>query len=456
MVLARYLDKTLFGDYNYITALVGSFELLADFGLNQIAIREIAKNRDGAKTYFGSVLLLKLMMTLLVLAVLIVVANTIPKLPHVQKGLYLYGISIIANYLVNTVFVLFRAFERMQYEALLILVERAIYVLLLLALVWKGASFVTLFWANIAAVIVKIAFATGIVVGRFPIPRIHLDWTLYRQYLWKTFPVGISQIINSVGVRIDIILLGIWEASETVAIFSGPYRIVDAAGLVSVALVTALFPVMARQAKVGNPALVNLVSRSIKGMVLIAAPLSIGLVLLAQPAIAFVLGSKYAESQPILMLLALIIIPVYLNRLFSFVLISIDRQGESAAISTISLLLNILVDLLLIPSIGLWGACLGAVSFELVRFLIGFWWVNRRLGSMQLKSLKFLIVPNLMMAMIIQLLRSWSWVMGLVMGTLAYGLLVYFGPSLDPDEKRMLSQLLDRAGIFFRRFRGLS
>jgi O-antigen/teichoic acid export membrane protein len=156
MALARYLGTALFGDYNYIAAIVGTFELLSDLGLNQIAIREIAKRRDKADEYFGDVLMLKGFMTLISLTILVVAAHVTPGDPRVRAGIYLYGISAILNYLVNTYSVLYRAYERMHYEALLIIAERGTYVLLIVLLISRQASFLALFWANIVSVAFKL------------------------------------------------------------------------------------------------------------------------------------------------------------------------------------------------------------------------------------------------------------------------------------------------------------
>ncbi len=255
-----------------------------------------------------------------------------------RLGLYLYGTSAILNYLVNTYFVLYRASERMQYQAVLILVERGLYVLLLIALVSGQASFVELFWANMIAVVVKLIVGTWVTSTRFTLPKLHLDWGMYKKYVLQALPVGVGLIIAGVSIRINIVLLGFLQTSEVVGIFSGPYRIVDAVTSMSAVLIIALFPVMARRARVGEEELRQLLEKAAKFSLLVAIPISIGLVILARPAVLLVLGDEFLEAQGVLQVLAVVIAPLYLNRLFNFALISVDRQVEYAYVSGIALL----------------------------------------------------------------------------------------------------------------------
>jgi len=453
MVMARYLGKALFGDRSYVMALVGSFEILANFGLNQIAVREIAVHRDKADVYFGSVILLKALMTVVTLGVLVVIAQTSPGGAHVRSGIYLYGLAAILNFFANTYYVLYRAFERMQYEAVLVIVERGLFLLLALLLVYLKAGFVALFWANLIAALVKLAVGAWLTVSRFTLPKIRFDWTLYKTYVRETLPVGISQLINTMSVRIDIVLLGYLATSEIVGTFSGPYRIVDAVGLLSVVLVTSLFPVMSRRASVGVEALRDLLQRAVKVTLLVALPASIGLFLLARPALNLALGEQFADSQAVLMVLTVVIAPIYLTRLFHFCFIALKHQVEYTYIGGGTLLLNAVLDLILIPRIGYWGACVGALTAALVRLLICSWRLRRHVGPVYpWKTLWRLLLPNLALAAVLWALPtwmsnwSWSWILAGAAAGLVYLALAWFAGALDQSEKGAMRLVLAKIG----------
>jgi O-antigen/teichoic acid export membrane protein len=447
MALARYLGTALFGDYSYIAALVGTFELLSDLGLNQIAIREIAKRRDKADEYFGDVLMLKGLMTLISLAILVVAANVTPGDPRVRVGVYLYGISAILNYLVNTYFVLYRAYEKMQYEALLIVAERGTYVLLIILLISRQASFLTLFWANIISVVFKLVLGAWLTASRFTLPRIRLDWGRYKKYLRDTLPVGVGLIVDSISFRIDIVLLGILATSEIVGFFSGAYRIIEATKLMWVVWITALFPVMARRAAISLDAVAALLQRTIKILLLVVTPSAIALVVLAHPVTLFVLGKEFAESTAVLRVLALTIVPIGLNSLFSFTFISINRQDEYAKITSGALVLNIIIDITLIPIVGYWGACMGTIAAETIRFCLCYWRMRSKIGPLHFwKTTRRLVLPNLALAAVMVAVMSWSWIAAALAGGIVYLVVLRLVGALDQDERRVMRRALGRAG----------
>jgi O-antigen/teichoic acid export membrane protein len=243
-------------------------------------------------------------------------------------------------------------------------------------------------------------------------------------------------------LRVDIVLLKFLKTSEIVGIFSGPYRIIDALGVVSVVLITALFPVMARRAAAGGDAFVELLQRAMKVMLLLAIPASIGLAILARPATLLILGGEFAESEAVLRVLTLVLVPIYVNRLLNFAFISINRQVEYAFITGFALVLNVFIDLMLIPPLGYWGACIGVISAESVRFLLSYWRVNRQVGQLHLRhALRRLIVPNLAMAVVLLALAPWSWLVAAVVGAVTYFALIYLGGTLDQDERQALHQI---------------
>jgi O-antigen/teichoic acid export membrane protein len=136
---------------------------------------------------------------------------------------------------------------------------------------------------------------------------------------------------------------------------------------------------------------------------------SIGLAILARPATLLVLGGEFTESAAVLRVLTAVVVPIYVNRLLNFAFISINRQSEYALITGFALMLNIIIDLMLIPSLGYWGATIGVISAECVRLLLSYWRINRQVGQLHFwHTIKRLIIPNLGMAVVLLVLACRS------------------------------------------------
>jgi O-antigen/teichoic acid export membrane protein len=261
-------------------------------------------------------------------------------------------------------------------------------------------------------------------------------------YIRKTLPVGFGQIINSFSLRVDTILLGFLSVSESVGIFSGPYRIVDTVGFIATVLITALFPVISRRSALGNEKVREIMENSIKALMVIALPASLFLAILARPVVILVLGNEFPESIPVLQVLALVVIPTYFRNLLGVAFIAVDRQIEYAYISGGVLLINVIIDLIFIPQLGYWGACIGAISAEMIRMLLSFWRIQYYIGSIKIwNNLKRLIIPSLLMTLVLWGLSNASWILAVALGVIVYFVFILLF-SLSKEEKTLLMQIL--------------
>ena len=59
---ARYLGPELFGLLTFGLAFTGIFGLLLDLGLNNLAIREVARDKSRANVYLSNITFIKLLM----------------------------------------------------------------------------------------------------------------------------------------------------------------------------------------------------------------------------------------------------------------------------------------------------------------------------------------------------------------------------------------------------------
>lgn len=271
------------------------------------------------------------------------------------------------------------------------------------------------------------------------------NWTLYRRYVKETLPVGAILLIQGVSLRIDIVLLAAFRSSEEVGYFTGPYRMVDAVAMLSIVLVTALFPVMARQA--GKDEQINrTVRKAIKLLLAVAIPISLGLIVLASSVLRLFLGSDFSPAAPVLQLLAIVIAPIFVNHLLAFAFISVNRQADYAVISGIALVINIVLDLILIPLIGYWGACIGTLCGEGFRFTIGYARLQNRVGSLGiLRTVGVLALPSIVMMIVLLFLTPFSWIIAAILGFGAYIAALFFSGALESDERKLINKAFGRA-----------
>jgi O-antigen/teichoic acid export membrane protein len=80
--LARYLGPANYGIIIFAVAFTGIFAVLADFGLQQLTVREIARNREQVSKYIVNVSMLRIILVVITYRLLAPVINDIVYLWH--------------------------------------------------------------------------------------------------------------------------------------------------------------------------------------------------------------------------------------------------------------------------------------------------------------------------------------------------------------------------------------
>ncbi len=415
-LLASYLGKAGFGVYSYVVALGEIFAVLSDFGVIRVGVREIARDRENAAEQFGNVLALKGLLSLGTLAVSLAVGWVAGMDSALWRGLGIYTAAVVVNYFANSFFVFYRAFERMEYESILIILERILYLVFAYAAIRWDMGLHGVFVANLVSSLIKLVVAPAITHFRLVRLSFRIRATSFRRYFRESIPIGVSMFLASVYLRVDVLILEQLRDSAEVGAFSGAYRIVDAAMLLPVVLVSALFPVLSRRATSSSSEFHDFVAQSFRLLLLVALPIAIVLSIWAEPIVGWVLDRSFGESVHSLRLLAVVLVLSYLNFLFNSVMTAIGKQTAYTVVVAVSLAMNVGVAYLLIPSMGYVGACLATVAAEVTSFVLASVLLKRYAHySLSLTQVWKPLAAALVMVAIAYLGSSWSSVWSLVL-----------------------------------------
>ncbi len=112
---ARYLGPELFGLLTFALAFTGIFGLLLDLGLNNLAIREVARDKSRANEYLSNITFIKLIMGVITFGLTAVVAYSLGYSGETLAVVYLLTLSTIFVAFTASFYAIFQSFERMEY-----------------------------------------------------------------------------------------------------------------------------------------------------------------------------------------------------------------------------------------------------------------------------------------------------------------------------------------------------
>lgn len=185
-------------------------------------------------------------------------------------------------------------------------------------------------------------------------------------------------IVGAIAVlmeQIDVLLIGAILSTTAVGMFEAPLRIVNFLSYGGQAVSFGVAPRMARKSD-GGPD-VETFQRALRLLVIVQAALIAPLLVWAQPMADLALGSNYSRSDEVLRGLAPFAFMLGIGTLLTLAVNFLGEARKRVPIAIVALALNVGIDLLLIPEIGVVGGAVGTdVAFAF--YVVGHAWICSR------------------------------------------------------------------------------
>jgi len=379
MYVARYLGAEGFGILSFALAFTAIFGVFTDIGLQQLMIREIARDRALAQKYLGNIAVLKIFLVIITFGLIALTINLLDYPWQTTKVVYLVALSVVFNAFSMMFYGMFRAHERMEFAAL----GRVLSSVLTLsgALYAISQDFSVVAFASVYCIVSAIALAYSFTVSvwKFSIPRIEIDLRFWKESLKHAWPFGLTAVFATVYYWIDSVMLSLMKGDELVGWYNAAYRLIFVLQFIPLAYFGAVFPVMSRFYVSSNEFLRFTYERSFKYLLILALPIGAGTTLLANKIILLIFGIEYFHSIVALQILVWSTVLLFVTAPFFVLFDSLNKQIVVTWVTGSCALLNVVLNLVLIPKYGVTGASIATVATQFVTLTLAFIW-SRRIG----------------------------------------------------------------------------
>jgi O-antigen/teichoic acid export membrane protein len=389
VLIARRLGEAGLGVYAYGIALGFVLAQGADLGLQLIVTREVAKNAASAPGKVGSeretgetakivgtALKVKLGLSVLVLAALALLSASRPE--AMRWPTLAFGAAMLVYSYVEFFGYVFRGRQQLVDEAILVSAARVIPALLGIGLLLAGEELDALAWTLLVSSVAMAVLGYAWLRARAVVPDVSgqagapdAAWLL-RQAL----PLGVAIGLSILYTRTSIFLLEPLQGPGAVGLYNMAQRLYEPLQILPAALLAAVFPAFARHEGSGiggqGSAVRAWLERRTLGPLLLAGLGVTAIGIVAGPLVIGVLfGEQYvAEAGAALQLLLLAVPPMFLTYALTHFLIAVGQQRWNAVLSFVVLVVNIGLNVVLVPALGPRGAALALVVSEATLFVL--------------------------------------------------------------------------------------
>lgn len=371
IISARYLGAKDFGTFSYILAIVGIFQLIADFGLTNIVVREVAKAPATAHLLIGAVKPLAWFFSLLTFFIIAWIAYMSFQSHEEQYSMALMGVAVLATFHSVLYGSVCRGFEEMGFNALGNVLHKIVLLALVLGASQYDLGMLGLAEAHAAANWLQWMFFYLVVSARYFRIRWHVDWAYCRHLLLEAFPVGIAMVLRRVTMHLNTLLLTLFTNPTSVGLFNAAYKVVQMVDMIPFTLSIPLYPPLARLAAESSAKMYVAMGHALRAFLIVAVPLACWMCVFAQHIMDWTFGGAYQEATSTLRFLSVVVVFLFPTSLFVYAFSAIRKQRLYALTTAFSLITNAILGVALVPYYGVSGIVVAILMAELMCFAVG-------------------------------------------------------------------------------------
>ncbi|OLD68044.1 MAG: hypothetical protein AUI33_09930, partial [Ignavibacteria bacterium 13_1_40CM_2_61_4] len=203
-----------------------------------------------------------------------------------------------------------------------------------------------------------------------PTKRLRPSFTEWKSLTLSAFPLGLGSILAQASVNLPPLVIGIMLTNADVGIYSAAAKLVGFLLMIDRVIATLLLPASARSFSRSAAALSEVLSGSLKLMIIVGLPLSIGGTILAPRILPLVFGIQYASSGPVFGILTWFVFATLFHTLCTTGLIAIGQEKIYTRSMAIGAAVTVCSTLVLTAWFGVVGSAAAVVCSELVTVVI--------------------------------------------------------------------------------------
>ena len=356
-----YLGVDGFGEYAIVLALAPILLVFADLGIQTLLARELVQTPDRRAELAATLLWFRLAASAIVVLGSLALVPFLPYDHEVRVGLLIAcaGVSLLSISSFATPF--FQVSLRLDLVALIDCVTAVLSVSLIAAVTVLDLGFYALVGANTLVGLVNVVLA-GVLMRAFWRPSLRFSRELARRLVADGLPLAAVIVLGLLHFKLDAVLLSLLRSPEEVGVYTVAYRFLEQSLVLPGVFMAAVFPLLALAVRGGDAP--EVIRKAFSFLLLIGVPLSLALVVLADPLVALAAGDGFGAAALPLRILAPALVFTFVNVVFASVLIALNRQRALILVSLAGLTLNVLVNLYAIPRFGYNGAAVTTVLSE--------------------------------------------------------------------------------------------
>ena len=229
-------------------------------------------------------------------------------------------------------------------------------------------------------------------------------------------------------------------------LYKSAYNIINVFTTFFVVYQSVVFPVMSKFFKESQDLIKVSYELSVKYLLLIIIPLSVGVFYYARPLVDLIYRNQYSLASTPVQILIWTVLFLFINGTASVLLNAIDKEKTVTKIYIIAAAFNVCLNMVLIPAYSYDGAAIATVLSEILITFLTLYYIFKTDYKPDLNLLKNiikLIACGIILAVVLYYIHVSMW-LAIPIGLIVYLIALLITRSIDDTDRYIIKELLGK------------
>ncbi len=369
IILARGLGPTQYGYFNFALSFVALFLMLGAWGIDISFVRQVSERRERHAELFASGLALRAALGLAGMLAAFAIAPLFVSGREAYLTVVIMGSALFLDELSSYLGAVFKAFERMRFHALVILINRFLSTGLAAVAIAVGGGLVMVSATYLLGSLGALTFGWFALRRYFPSASVRkVERPRVAALLRYGTPLALGGFLNIAVLRIDAVMLQAMKGPAAVGMYGVAYRFFESLLFVTWALSVASLPRIIRGGAGERSSRTFELTAS--AIVAVYLPIAVGALFTAEWVVVTLFSEQYRPASSAVAWLTGAVVFYGVAHLSRMASIGLGRRREIAWIAVAVLAVNLVGNLIAIPRYGFVGAAAVMFVTELVEAVL--------------------------------------------------------------------------------------
>ena len=389
--VVRYLGPHQYGLLSYSVSFVGLFGFMANLGLDTILCRDLVKYPEKRDELLGTAFFLKFSGSLAAVFLILLTSWLIGNDLYSTFLITIIALSVFFRSPIDVINIYFQAKVSAKFPVMLSILINAFLSFLKVVLVLLGAS---LTYFALVFLVESIITFTGLIyiytINKLRIWNWRINLRLAKELLINSWPLVFAGVFILIYSRIDQVIIKYFLDESAVGIYDVGARLSEIWYFIPSMIAGSLFPAIVNAKKVDERLYQVRMAKLYSLLIYLSLVIVVPIFFLADKIVILLYKEAFIEAANVIRIYAWTLIATAIGTVVNNYLINENYTKLSLFFNFTGMLINVLLNIVLIPIYGITGAALATlISYFFIPVSVLFFKKTRDHGLLILRAFMF-------------------------------------------------------------------